>query len=264
MIDGFLVHALLAGLGIAILAGPLGSFVVWRKLAYFGDTLAHSSLLGLAIGLWLQINLTAAVVMSGAILALVLVSLQKQKHLASDTLLGILAHSALSLGLVAVALMDNVRVDLMAYLFGDLLAVGITDLIWIWGGGAVVIAILVWKWRDLLSATVNEEIAAVEGVNVALMRAIILLLLALVIGVAMKFVGALIISSLLLIPAASARKFSRSPEQMAGLAILFGASAVCLGLSLSWFKDTPAGPSVVVMAALQFVFVQVLPVSKRT
>ncbi|WP_035476911.1 MULTISPECIES: zinc ABC transporter permease subunit ZnuB [Aliagarivorans] len=258
MIDSFLINALLAGLGIAVVAGPLGSFVVWRRLAYFGDTLAHASLLGIALGLWWQINLTLAVVLSGALLSLVLLSLQRHKQLASDTLLGIMAHSALSFGLVVVALMDNVRVDLMAYLFGDLLSVTHADLWWIWGGGAVVLAILASQWNNLLSATVNEQLAAAEGVKVEALRALLLLLLALVIAIAMKIVGVLIISSLLLIPAATARRLAHSPEQMAGLAVLFGGFAVLLGLSLSWYQDTPAGPSVVVAAATQFILVHTL------
>lgn len=258
MIDSFLINALLAGLGIAVVAGPLGSFVVWRRLAYFGDTLAHASLLGIALGLWWQINLTLAVVLSGALLSLVLLSLQRHKQLASDTLLGIMAHSALSFGLVVVALMDNVRVDLMAYLFGDLLSVTQADLWWIWGGGAVVLAILASQWNNLLSATVNEQLAAAEGVKVEALRALLLLLLALVIAIAMKIVGVLIISSLLLIPAATARRLAHSPEQMAGLAVLFGGFAVLLGLSLSWYQDTPAGPSVVVAAATQFILVHTL------
>ncbi|GGB04445.1 zinc ABC transporter permease subunit ZnuB [Agarivorans gilvus] len=256
--DDFLINALLAGLGIALLAGPLGSFMVWRRLAYFGDTLAHASLLGVALGLWLAINPILAMVLSGAMLALLLLSLQRYKQLASDTLLGIMAHSALSLGLVVVALMDSVRIDLMAYLFGDLLAVTQQDLLWIWGGGAVVLAVLFSQWNKLLSATVNEQIAEVEGINVDLMRALLLLLLAVVIAIAMKIVGALIISSLLLIPAATARRLSRSPEQMAAYAVVFGAISVLLGLCLSWYQDTPAGPSVVVCAALQFVLIHSL------
>lgn len=252
----FLLPALIAGIGIALLAGPLGSFVVWRKMAYFGDTLSHASLLGIALGFLFNINLNLALIICCLSLAVILVSLQKQKYVATDTLLGILAHSALSLGLVAVSFLDHVRIDLMSYLFGDLLAVTTQDLLWIYGGGIVVLAMLVVLWRPLLSMTINEELAQVEGVNVELMRLLLMLMIGLVIAVAMKFVGALIITSLLIIPAATARRFARSPEAMAAIASGLGTVAVILGLAMSWHYDTPAGPSVVVAAAGLFMLSQ--------
>ncbi|ANO33376.1 hypothetical protein BCT86_08255 [Vibrio breoganii] len=252
----FLLPSLLAGFGIAIIAGPLGSFVVWRKMAYFGDTLAHASLMGLALGFLLDINLYLALVVCCMALAIILVTLQRQQLVATDTLLGILAHSALSLGLIAVSFLDNVRIDLMGYLFGDLLSVNNYDVMFIYMGAAVVMLLLVAFWRPLLSSTVNEELAAVEGVNISLMRLLIMLMIGLVIAVGMKFVGALIISSLLIIPAATARRLCRSPEQMAIMASIIGMICVCTGLSMSWFYDTPAGPSVVVSATVLFLLAQ--------
>ncbi|MEZ9907207.1 zinc ABC transporter permease subunit ZnuB [Vibrio sp. 10N.261.51.A3] len=254
----FLLPSILAGLGIALIAGPLGSFVVWRKMAYFGDTLAHASLMGLALGFLFNINLYFALLICCLMLAVLLVTLQKQKLVATDTLLGILAHSALSLGLVAVSFLDNVRVDLMSYLFGDLLAVSPTDLVFIYGGAAVIGLVLAIFWRPLLSTTVNEDLAAVDGINIDLMRLILMLLVGIVIAVGMKFVGALIMTSLLIIPAATARKFSSTPEQMAFLASIIGSIAVFGGLSLSWFYDTPAGPSVVISAAAMFMLSQMV------
>ncbi|KPL98873.1 MULTISPECIES: zinc ABC transporter permease subunit ZnuB [Vibrio] len=252
----FLLPSILAGLGIALIAGPLGSFVVWRKMAYFGDTLAHASLMGLALGFLFNINLYLALLICCLMLAVLLVTLQKQKLVATDTLLGILAHSALSLGLVAVSFLDNVRVDLMSYLFGDLLAVSPTDLVFIYAGAAVIGLVLAIFWRPLLSTTVNEDLAAVDGINIDLMRLILMLLVGIVIAVGMKFVGALIMTSLLIIPAATARKFANTPEQMAFLASVIGSIAVFGGLSLSWFYDTPAGPSVVISAAAMFMLSQ--------
>ncbi|KAB0464438.1 zinc ABC transporter permease subunit ZnuB [Vibrio kanaloae] len=252
----FLLPSILAGLGIALIAGPLGSFVVWRKMAYFGDTLAHASLMGLALGFLFNINLYLALLICCLMLAVLLVTLQKQKLVATDTLLGILAHSALSLGLVAVSFLDNVRVDLMSYLFGDLLAVSPTDLVFIYAGAAVIGLVLAIFWRPLLSTTVNEDLAAVDGINIDLMRLILMLLVGIVIAVGMKFVGALIMTSLLIIPAATARKFANTPEQMAFLASIIGSIAVFGGLSLSWFYDTPAGPSVVISAAAMFMLSQ--------
>lgn len=253
----FLLPSIFAGLGIALISGPLGSFVVWRKMAYFGDTLAHASLMGLAFGFLLDVNLYLALTVCCIALAIILVSLQKQQLVATDTLLGILAHSSLSLGLVTVSVLDNVRIDLMSYLFGDLLAVTPEDLIYIYLGVGIILGLLLLFWRPLLSTTVSEDLAAVEGHNVDLMRLVLMLMVGLVIAIGMKFVGALIMTSLLIIPAATARRFAATPEQMAILASLIGAIAVILGLTMSWHYDTPAGPSVVISATVMFLLTQV-------
>jgi len=187
----------LAGMMLACAAGPLGSFVVWRRMSYFGDTLAHASLLGVAFGLLLDVNPFYAVIAVTLLLAAGLVWLEKRPHLAVDTLLGIMAHSALSLGLVVVSLMSNIRVDLMAYLFGDLLAVTPDDLIAIAIGVVIVLAILLWQWRSLLAMTISPDLAFVDGVKLQRVKLLLMLVTALTIGVAMKFVGALIITSLL-------------------------------------------------------------------
>ena len=179
----FLLNALLAGLALALVAGPLGSFVVWRRMAYFGDTLSHAALLGVALGLMLDVSPTLAVTVGCVLLAVLLVTLQQRQPLASDTLLGILAHSTLSLGLVALSFMSEVRVDLMGYLFGDLLAVSRTDLAWILGGSALVLLVLIPMWRPLLAITVHEELARVEGLPVAAIRLALMLLIAVVIAV---------------------------------------------------------------------------------
>jgi zinc transport system permease protein len=200
----------------------------------------------------LDVNLTLAVTVGCVLLALLLVTLQQRQPLASDTLLGILAHSTLSLGLVSLSFMKDVRVDLMGYLFGDLLAVGPSDLAWIMGGSALVLLMLIPLWRPLLAITVHEELAKVEGLPVAGIRLALMLLIAVVIAVAMKIVGVLLITSLLIIPAAAAQRHARTPEQMAFGASLLGIVAVCLGLTLSWYEDTPAGPSIVVSAAALF------------
>ena len=255
----FLLYALLAGLSLALVAGPLGSFVVWRRMAYFGDTLSHAALLGVALGFLLDLSPTLAVTAGCLLLAVALVALQQRQALASDTLLGILAPTTLSLGLVVLSFMDEVRIDLMGYLFGDLLAVSANDLAWILGVCALVLALLLPLWRRLLAITVHEELARVEGLPVAGLRLALMLLIAVVIAVAMKIVGVLLITSLLIIPAAAAQRHARSPEQMALGASLLGLVAVCAGLALSWFKDTPAGPSIVVSAAGLFLCSFALP-----
>jgi zinc transport system permease protein len=251
-LDDFLVRALVAGVGLAVVAGPVGCLVVWRRMAYFGATLAHAALLGLALGLLLDTAPMAAVVVVCVALSAALVGLERRKTLATDTLLGILAHGSLALGLVVLAFMETVRVDLMAYLFGDILSVTWSDIVWIYIGGAAALAALAYLWRDLLSITIHEDLARVDGVAVEQRRFLFMVLIAVVVAVAMKIVGILLTVSMLIVPAAAARPLSASPERMAVLAAVLGAISVLGGLAASLAWDTPAGPSIVVAATVLF------------
>ncbi|KJS09366.1 MAG: membrane protein [Gammaproteobacteria bacterium BRH_c0] len=248
----FLLLALLAGLGVALVSGPLGAFVVWRRMAYFGDTLAHSALLGVAAGLWFSIAPGIAVIVICLLMAIGLLALQRQQALATDTLLGILSHSSLALGLIAMYLIPGARVDLESLLFGDLLAVTALETLSIWLVAGFVLGLIYWLWTPLLSITVHEDLAQVEGVNVGLVKTCLMLTLALVIAIAMKVVGVLLITALMVIPAATARRFAISPAQMAVLGSVAGMIAVCLGIAASWWWDTPMGPSIVLSAGLLF------------
>lgn len=252
MLDDFFIRALLAGVGVAVVAGPLGCFIVWRRMAYFGDTMAHSALLGVALAILLDINIAFGVFAIASAAALSLVLLQRRVTLSADALLGILAHSTLAIGLVLVAFMVGLRIDLMGYLFGDILAVSALDIAVIYGGGAAILAGLALVWRPLLAATVNAELAAAEGVRPERARLVFMILMAAVIAIAMKIVGILLITSLLIIPAATARRFAAAPERMALIAAAFGAAAVVAGLFGSLEFDTPSGPSIVVAALILF------------
>jgi len=261
MLDDFFTRALVAGIGVAVVAAPLGCFVVWRRLAYFGDTLSHGALLGVALALLFDSNITITVFVVSLAIAIALLGLQRRATLSGDSLLGLLAHSALALGLVVLAFMTWVRVDLMGLLFGDILAASVTDIAVIYGGGVLILAVLARIWRPLFAATVNRELAEAEGIAVDRTDLVFMVLMAGVIAVAMKIVGVLLITALLIIPAAAARRFSTGPEQMALIAAAIGAGSVVLGLfgSLKW--DTPSGPSIVV-AALLFFIVGLLPVMR--
>lgn len=247
-----LFPAWLAGIFLTFITAPLGAFVVWRKMAYFGDTLSHSALLGVALGIFLQIDPYIAVILMTVILALCLVWLEQHSNHSVDTLLGIIAHCSLSLGVITISLLDNVRVDLMSYLFGDLLAIGFNDVLFIGIGVIGIATLLALYWKKLLAITVSPELAQIEGLNVARLRLLLMLLTALTIALSMKFVGALIITSLLIIPSATARRFAKTPETMVIYAIGLSILSVSGGLLLSALKDTPAGPSVVVCAGTLF------------
>lgn len=248
----FIVLALAAGCLVALMAGPLGSFAVWRRMAYFGDTLAHSALTGVAFGLILSVNINIAVTVFCLLLALLLVLLQHNRSIATDTLLGILSHSMLALGLVVVSVFSDGRVDLYGYLFGDLLSVTGDDLITIGITAAIVIPMIVWLWSPLISITVHEELAQVEGVPVTWVRTALMLMMALLIAVAMKVVGVLLITALLIIPSAASRRLVNTPEQMAVSASAIGMLAIAGGLASSFYWDTPAGPSAVLCASIVF------------
>ena len=261
MLDDFFTRAVVGGVGLALFAGPLGCFIVWRRLAYFGDTLAHSALLGVAMALLLDMNITLTVFIISVVVSMLLILLQRKAVLTSDALLGLLAHGTLAIGLVFLAFMTWVRVDLMGFLFGDILAITVEDIAVIWFGGITVVIILSVIWKSLLASTVSYEIAVAEGLKPDLANFVFMVLMAGIIAISMKIVGVLLITALLIIPAATSRKFSGSPEIMAVIASILGAASVWLGLegSLEW--DTPAGPSIVV-TALTFFVISFFPIPK--
>jgi len=248
MPDDFILRAALTGLGLTLATGPLGSFVVWRRMAYFGDATAHAAILGVALAFAMAIPVYAGTLAVALAMAATVSALAGRGH-AMDTTLGVLAHAALALGLFAVSFLPGVRVDLSAFLFGDILAVTRADLAVVWAGSGAVLALLVWRWPGLLTATVNEELAQASGVDPRRERLVLTLALALTVAVSIRIVGALLIAALLIIPAAAARGPSRTPEAMAATATVIGMVSVLAGLILSLRLDTPAGPSIVVAAA---------------
>ncbi|MEO0380813.1 MAG: metal ABC transporter permease [Pseudomonadota bacterium] len=251
ILDDFLVRAGLAGIGTALAAGPLGCFVVWRRMAYFGDATAHAALLGVALSLAFQGQIMLGVLATALTMA-ILVQTLSGRGLAEDTLLGVLAHSALAIGLVAVSFLSGARLDLMGYLFGDILAVNVYDLGLIWGGAAAVIALLLWRWQRLLTATLNPDLAQASGISFRTEQMVLTIALALTVAVAIKAVGALLIGALLIIPPAAARPLARTPEAMAVITTAIGSSATVAGLGASFQFDTPTGPTIVCVAAALF------------
>ena len=243
--EPFLMRALIAGIGLAIVAAPLGCFVVWRRMAYYGETVAQAGLIGIAAGLALSLNLTASVLVVTLAVSALLVLLSRQQIVPFDSLLGLLAHAALAVGVIAASLVRGPQLNLMAFLFGDIFAITGTDLQWIY-------IALVFVWRPLLSLSVHEDLAAAEGVPTDRVKLMFVLVLALVVAIAIKIVGVLLTIAFLIMPAAAARPLSETPEQMALFAAIFGALSVALGLFVSVTFDTPGGPSIVLILALFF------------
>lgn len=253
-LNHFLVRAGVAGIGLALLAGPVGCFLVWRRMAYFGDTLAHSALLGVSLSLLFQLPMTASVFTVALALSFLLLFLQTRAVFSSDALLGLLSHSALAFGLLCLTLINWVQIDLMAFLFGDILTVSHKDLLIIYGGGILASGILILIWRRLFALTVNRELAEAEGISPFWMNLVFVTVTSGVIAIAMKIVGILLITALMIIPAVTARRFTASPEGMAFLASVIGAFSVGAGLLASVIWDTPSGPSIVASATFFFAF----------
>ena len=248
-----MTRATLAGVGVAVAAAPLGCFVVWRRMAYFGDATAHAAILGVALSLALQASIFVGAMAVALVMAFT-VTLLTGRGYAMDTLLGVLAHSSLAVGLVAVSFLSGVRLDLMAYLFGDILAVSRSDLLVIWWGAALVVALIAWRWSALLTSTLSAELAYASGLDPKREQLILTVSLAITVAVAIKVVGVLLIAAMLIIPAAAARSLARTPEAMALIAALIGALSSVIGLRAAYEFDTPAGPSIVCVAAVQFAF----------
>ena len=252
MFDDFFIRALIAGIGIALVTGPLGCFIIWRRLSFFGDTLSHSALLGVTIAFFFELNIAFSVFLISSAIALILLKLQKTTKLPGDALLGLLAHSSLAVGLVVIGFLTTIRFDIMGLLFGDILAVNEIDLLIIWIGGALILLILKFIWKPLFASTVNHELAEAEGMNPDKVNAIFTILLAAIIAISIKIVGLLLITGMLIMPAAMARNVSNNPNQMVKLSIIGGLLSVIIGLFSSLEINSPSGPSIITAALVLF------------
>ena len=251
--EPFFVRAVLAGLAVALIAGPIGCFIVWRRMAYFGETLAHAGLLGAGLGLLFNASTTLFAIAVSVILSLILLALRRQKQLPIDTVLGILSHTALALGIVVIGLVTGAITSHLDILFGDVLTVSTADVAEIWVVTGVALLLLTYLWKDMIAISVHEDLARAEGVKVQRAELIFMLLIAFVTAISMKIVGLLLITALTVIPAAAARRLAPSPEAMAFIAIGIAVLAVVSGLLMSAAWGTVAGPSVVLSAGLLFV-----------
>ena len=253
MFDDFFIRALVAGLGVALVTGPLGCFIIWRRLSFFGDTLAHSALLGVTLAFSFDINIAFSVFIISSAIALILLKLQKTTNLPGDALLGLLAHSSLAVGLVVIGFLSFIRFDIMGLLFGDILAVTENDLIIIWVGGAIILFVLKLIWKPLCASTVNYELAEAEGMKPERVNAIFTILMAAIIAISIKMVGLLLITGMLIIPAAMARNISNNPKQMVLFSIIGGLLSVVMGLFGSLEINTPSGPSIITAGLILFI-----------
>lgn len=246
----FLLYPAIAGITIALLAGPLGVFMIWRRIAFVGDTIAHSSLLGVSLALWWNWNPFAGVFLVAILIALLASQDDQGKVLGSDTILGLISHATLAGGIIVSTSLVPFRVDLLGYLYGDILSISPNELTLMVVVGVLLLSLLIYLWRQFLAVSLHRQLAAVAGINVKVINIMYLLSVAVAIGIGMRLVGILLITALLIVPAASGRFFSYSPEDMAIRASILGVVAVVAGLIASLLLDWPSGPTIVFVSIL--------------
>ena len=252
IIDPFIIRGLLAGMAVALVTGTVGCFVVWRRMSYFGDSLAHASLLGVALGVLIGIGANAGIVFTSLLFGFLLLWLQQSKDLPTDTLLGVLSHFALSISIIIISL-NKIKIDLHSFLFGDILTVTSNDLWWMYLGGIIVLILIFLNWSSLILVTIDEDLAKAEGINPLFVNLLLTTILTIVVAISVKIIGILLITSMLIIPAAASRRLVNSPESMALLATVFGILSVIFGIFLSVEIDTPSGPTIVVVSSFLFI-----------
>ncbi len=257
--DDFIYRAIIASIGVSLIAGSLGCFVIWKRLSYFSDSISHSALLGVALGLATGLGINLGLVIVGGLFAVLIVVLQQKEFWSSDAVLGIFSHLSLSLGIVVLGIIGNQNTDYFAYLFGDILSITSKDLYWIFSVLIVVVTILVFNWKKLLLLTLNEELAKAEGINKLYYDLLFMFLIALAVSVSVQIVGVLLITSLLIIPPAISRVISNSPVTMILASMIVSIFSVLLGLYLSIDFDLATGPTIVITLGALFFIAQFLP-----
>jgi zinc transport system permease protein len=260
--EDFIFRALLAAIGISIIAGSLGCFVIWKRMSYFSESISHSALLGVSLGLASGLGIHFGLVLVGAVFALLIVVLQERKFLSNDAILGIFSHIALSLGIVVLGLVGGANTDYFGFLFGDILSITNTDIVWVYSVLIIIASLLGFFWQRLLLLTLNEELAKAEGIQHMTYQLLFMLMIALAVSVSVQIVGVLLITSLLIIPPAIARVLANTPGQMVFQSIVVSIMAVIAGLSGSMYYDLATGPAIVIALGILFVLSQ-LVVTKR-
>jgi len=249
--DEFIIYAILAGIAVAISLCPLGCIILWRRLPYLGDAIAHSAIFGIVLGLLFGINITLSIVLTSITFSLLLTMLRRK--LEHNITVVIFSYSFLALGLFLLPfVVSNAQIDIFSYLFGDILLVDDHE---IYITTACAILVLIWiyfRWKKLLLMAINEDLAVVEGINPYRLDLEFMLITACVIGISIKIIGVLLMAAIIIIPAAAARNISRTPVQMLLFSVMFGILSILIGIGGSYWFDSPSGPSIVLASTLLF------------
>jgi ABC-type Mn2+/Zn2+ transport systems, permease components len=246
--DDFLLRSLLMGVGFSILAGPLGSVMVWRRLSFLGDTVAHSALLGLGFSLLFNVASTVMLTIVCVVFAIALIFMPLRSKVSLDAVLAILSHGSLALGLVVLGLLKQSTLMLSGFLFGDILAVTPAEVIGTFALAGVMIVLLACFWRPFLTTLISEDLATADQVQIVWVKLAYAVTLGLAVGLLLKTIGVLLMTALLIIPATAARYIAQSPLQMMIISSCLAIVSYGFGFWGSYLWDTPTAPSVVVMA----------------
>ncbi len=257
--DPFIIRGVLAGIAVALISGLVGCFVVWRRMSYYGESIAHSSLLGVGLGILLGIGINFGIIITCLIFGILFLWLQHSKILSTDTLLGVLAHLALAIGVIVISL-NKIKIDIHAFLFGDILTVSTNDLWGMYLGVFIAIILICVNWSSLLLVTIDEDLAKAEGIRPLHINLLLTTVLTIVVAISLQIIGLLLITAMLIIPAATSRRLVNSPEMMALVATLIGIFSVIFGVFLSVEIDAPSGPSIVVVSAAIFFLSPILAI----
>jgi zinc transport system permease protein len=248
MIEPFFIKAIIAAIGVAIATAPIGVFVLWKRMAYFGDAISHSAIFGLGIATIIAVEPIYGIIFCAIIFCFLIFALSKQNIYSNDSVIGIASCSLLALGMILLAIFPS-RVNLESYLFGDLIILQNRDVLLIYIV-AVLSSVAVFMWfKNLLLATINKDLAKISGIKVENLELKFLLLTALTVACLVKIVGIFLITSIMILPAAIARNFSKTPTQMLFFALLFSGISMVGGLLIAMFLDFPSSPAIIVFAA---------------
>jgi len=247
-LDDYLWRSIAAGLIMVSIAAPMGCLMVWQRLAFLSDTLGHAAVLGVGLGLMLQLLPIVGVLAVALVIVFSLSRVSNFNTALSETTLAIISHTGLAGGIILLGVLPAQTANLEGILFGDLLATSRADLLGLLATTLVLMALLLRNWRAFVAVSVSREIAQAEGVPVRKMQALMYTMIALLVAVMMKVMGVLLIAAMLVIPTTSARLFSRSPEQMVGVSALYGLGALAGGIASSYHFDWQTGPAIVVSA----------------
>lgn len=248
----FMQRALVGGVLLAVLLASLGVIATLRRMAFFGEGIAHASLAGLAIAVLTGLAPLPIAVAWALLVALVIFILEKRTTLPRDTVIGILFTASMSLGVVLMSFMHGYQPELLTFLFGSILAVDTMDILFIAIATAIILTGLAANARSLVLVSLNEDSARVAGIRADVVTLLLYFALAVAMVLGVHMLGIILVSALLVIPAATARLLAPSLRAYVLLANIVSVLAVLAGLVISYFYDLPSGATIVLVATALF------------
>ena len=251
--DPLLLKLFFAGFGIAISAAVIGVFVLWKKMAYFSDAISHATIFGLAFAAIIEVMPIYGVIFCSIIFCLLMFYLAHQKFYSNDVVIGISSYILLALGLILIAVF-SVNVNLHLYLFGDLLVINNSDIFLIYFSLIIVLIAVFCGYKKMLMICINDDLAKISGIKTDKIQLQFLLLLAFLVAILVKIIGILLITSMLVMPAAIARIYAKNPLAMIILSIIFAIISVALGIISAFIFDLPIAAAIISLMAVILIF----------